>query len=296
MTTLVTVTCEYDKHMQILQSASINRFVTDKCTHIIVVNDSSDISEWECLREFYTTHDLILIHCTQHKNLFLHEVTSGWYNQQLIKLNVSDLISDPYYITLDSKNIFISSVNTGELSTEGPGCTILYEHLHPNYQAWIDFLQRKLNMPAPPKLWGHVTPFTFNTSVVKQIRNQLNIFELFIESERISDLTPELYPLPSEYFLYSFFRSDHISDNSDNTKLFIVNNSLAYNPFNFQDNIASAKVTNLGRASLQKYRSEIYELLLSKGFRGDQIINALDLTSPTVINSRYGPNGHILIT
>jgi hypothetical protein len=173
------------------------------------------LSEWEdLLRPFYKKHTLILINKETNPELYLgfHKnkgtyVESGWARQQLLKLTIASIIEEEYYVSLDSKNIFIKPINIYEtFYGEEGGTTVLnYYVVNPNlhlslpyWSGWSAYIEHNYNIKRPKHVWFAGTPFVFKTVTVNKILKLPKLDYAF-------NLTARNEGFPSEYILYAYF-------------------------------------------------------------------------------------------
>jgi hypothetical protein len=114
MKDLVTVTCNKERHMMLLQAESIQKFL-EPCVHWIIINEQNEnINTWkEALSPYYTKHELRLI---SQETLFENNKNikfNGKVTQQVCKLAIAKLIKADYLI-LDTKNFFIKPTSINE--------------------------------------------------------------------------------------------------------------------------------------------------------------------------------------
>ena len=227
MTNVVTVTCSGDKWVMALQAHSMEKHVVDPITHYVLIEDDTmDILEWEfLLKPIYKKHKLVLIDRNSNPELYIgfnkntnDYVESGWHRQQILKLTISQKIKTDYYVTLDSKNIFINSteINKSCHGFEGSGTLLPFdidgEKDIPGvsfWEPWAKILENKYDFLIRPKnIWFAGTPFIFKTSVVNQILEKIDLVTDF------NIIRDELVIPPSEYVLYAYF-SKNIKNHID---------------------------------------------------------------------------------
>lgn len=187
---LVTVTCGRDLRQMVLQSHSIQKFITCPCTHHVFIEDQTlSISELtDILSPYYTKHQLIVYKDDSNPQINLN----GWYRQQIIKINAVNHINEDYLI-LDSKNFFIKPTS---LEYEWPeGSCLLLERAE-----WTDkfmsYLKETYHKETPAYHYTQQTPFKIRKSVALRVLELFNLEKMFIDcAER------EIYP--SEFVLYA---------------------------------------------------------------------------------------------
>jgi len=114
MTDLVTITCNLERHLMILQAESLLNFC-EPCTHWVIVNEKDvDVHAWyDLLKPYYKYHKLYVIPRRFLIDYPECEILLGHATQQVLKMIVSRLVQKDY-ILLDAKNFF---VNPFKLST-----------------------------------------------------------------------------------------------------------------------------------------------------------------------------------
>lgn len=220
MTCLVTVTYSEDKWAMALQSHSIEKHIVNPITHYVLIEDSKmDILEWEfLLKPIYKKHKLVLIDKNSNPELYIgfdenseEYIRSGWARQQILKLTISQKIKSDYYITLDSKNIFINSTEIKKSYFGFEGCATLLpfdidgEKDIPGvsyWKPWVKILEKKYNLTRPEYIWFAGTPFIFKTATVMEILEKIDIENEF----KITQVSSHIFP--SEYVLYAYFSKD----------------------------------------------------------------------------------------
>lgn len=210
-TSLVTVTYTGDKWLMLLQAHSIEKFIIDPITHYVIIDDRhgniTSEDEWRSLLEpIYKKHNLVLLTRENQPDIFLNDEghlrdglqIAGWTTQQYCKLAVSKFIDTEWYVVLDTKNIFIKSVNSSSLVYEGADQLITYEHPAMDFFGpFVEKVCKKFNKPNPKVFWFPGTPFGVKTAIVK------NIMENDIDSFFIN-LYKQDIPI-SEFILYRCF-------------------------------------------------------------------------------------------
>ena len=186
---LVTVTCKRDLNQMILQSHSIDKFVTEKCEHHVFIEDNElPLSKWEeILKPFYSKHRLIL-HKTD-----INLNCAGWFKQQIIKIEAVKVVNDDYLI-LDSKNFFVKPTDLKYDIPEGTW--------HLNFDLWTDdfinFLRNEYKYEVPKYYYTQQTPFKIRKEVALKILNSVDMYEMF-------DICTNQKIWPSEFVIYLIF-------------------------------------------------------------------------------------------
>lgn len=206
---LVTVTCDRDLHQQVLQSHSLDKFLTDNCTHWIVVEHTQHpMSYWnDKLSKYYTRHKLNLID----GNINLIDLNlPGYIRQQIIKLAISQLITSDDYLILDSKDVLLRTTSIDDwVTTEGSGViynppietTELIKTMNgalSNYLPFAKLISALIKLPQPKWFWAPITPFRCKTKTSKQILETVDVNQLF--NPNITGVEQV-----SEFILYRYF-------------------------------------------------------------------------------------------
>jgi len=198
-TDLVTIICSRDRGIQELQSYSLDLMVTNTCNHYVVVEDDKmSIEEWRTiLSPYYTRHHLHLISGT---SLLLPEhyvndspIKNGWHRSSVLKLLIADKIQSDKYLMLDSKNFFVHQQQLSDWSlTDGNGLVENY-----NNRGWneVNDFCLQHDIPIPEDAYTSVTPFIYDTTIVKDLI-KFDIPSLFFNKKKWWS---------SEVFLYSIF-------------------------------------------------------------------------------------------
>lgn len=202
MNEIVTVTCTRDKWCMVLQAHSLEVFIKEPYIHYVIIeDDKTDIAEWEeLLTPLYNTHRLVLVTKNTHPTLYPTAKLNGWYRQQLIKFLAHQLIHDNRYLILDSKNIFIKTIDLKSFKYEGSGSRIDYDDPWMNYWTpWIDHISKMFSKPIPKQFWIPVTPFVVDKHTVQKLLEECNFEKIIIDA-----LDDKFLPI-SEFLLYAFF-------------------------------------------------------------------------------------------
>ena len=217
MKDLVTLTCNKERHLLLLQAESIQKFL-EPCIHWIVVNEKNvNIESWEeILNPFYDKHELQIL--TQEMLFENKENIHGFNTQQVCKLAIAKLIKDDYLI-LDSKNLFIKPTSIKEWDDIiGSGIIEFideppedYEKYQPyrrgNDKAWTNAIAQYKNMlnVEPSYFLMPITPFKIEYDILEKSNLLDDIFYklLFVDNKIVR------YGA-SEFILYSFLANHKI--------------------------------------------------------------------------------------
>lgn len=217
---IVTVTYSGDKWPMILQAHSIEMFVKEPTTHYVILEDDNTSNiEWLCLLQpIYKKHKLVLLDKKSAPELYLEwdkgEV-GGWHQQQYLKLKVHELIDADYYLTLDSKNLFIRPTSLKTFYGH-EGCDTLMpvdEVPHhpslPYWKLWRNAIEKHTNLSCPDIFWFPGTPFNFKKSVIEDMfgYDVEKMFTDALDTSHDFPFDPEKHVRISEYILYGYFSS-----------------------------------------------------------------------------------------
>jgi hypothetical protein len=145
----------------------------------------------------------------------------GWYAQQVLKLKIAMLVNSDFYVVLDAKNAFISTVTPETFFTSCNQGRIFaqrknYEDFGKPHSTWYGVAARVLNVCPPltntTSYWWpwSVSPVVFNTKTV------LSLFDYIGEGTRLDEMCdgPLCYlvgyhwsvgDFTSEFALYTMF-------------------------------------------------------------------------------------------
>ena len=293
MYTLMTPTCSADRYLQVLQSHSIEKFVLEPVTHIIMIEDNKySIDEWSTfLHPIYKKHKLVLLHKESMPSIFpvtaiqpnlgLDEgkrghqtqviAMGGWHRQQLMKLFVSKIVRTPYYLNIDSKNIFIKPTSISEFDVDGSG------NIHGwaaetfnDWRPWIDCVSTALNRAPPDTLWWPCTPFNLKTDTVHDMLATLDWEQLFVNNCR--DM------LVSEYLAYSYFSTATLLDKTRPT--WAGGYQLGATAKAMHNYLTYVPILSIGRFCLKNYiyRANIANFLIDIGLPKNCVTTAIQNT------------------
>ncbi len=86
----------------------------------------------------------------------------GWYKQQLIKLAAADLVTTPFYVTLDSDVISTRQASIDDFVWQGRG---VLQVEHGGQELWYRQTAKGLGLPEAPDHMG-VTPAVLSADAV----------------------------------------------------------------------------------------------------------------------------------
>lgn len=208
---IVTVTCKRDINEILLQAQSIDLFVEQPTTHIVLPEDARlSCDEWyDILSPFYTRHTLKVLPTPPREDReeeFYDPWSYGWRRQEMLTFAGSEYVTSDRYLSLDSKNIFIRSVDLNDINIQhGSGRYALTSDImtKPNLHVtrnWLLYITEQIGKKIPNKFCGGPceTPFVMNTQLSRMIYAETDFEKLFFSSE--------YYHAPrSEYHLYWFY-------------------------------------------------------------------------------------------
>lgn len=236
MNHIVTVTCDRDFDMMLMQAQSIDKFLLDRSTHWVVIQTSSKpIQEWvDALSPYYTGPCQLRFFDTRSYKKTLSEnlLTPGhknWIDQQMLKLLIVDRIDSDSYLVLDTKNFFIKPTRLSE-SPQHEGNAFIDER-QKQYRYWPDWIELLENITGkkPTHFWEPTTPFRMKTSIVKEILNNHPKLELLFDYVHNGLTIPAGI---SEFILYRF-----------------------YSNFDFNTSVKSFSFTFWGNYTIEMFRS-----------------------------------------
>lgn len=197
---LVTVTCERDYQILLLQAKSIQKFV-EKCTHWIIINDQNPYSiDWQSLLFPYYDNERHILKIIYHDTNYWKLIHNGWVIQQILKLEAINFVQDDYLL-LDSKNFFV--VPTDLTTWKHDGCGVMVsEKINPTvYDMWLNVSRKyssALGIPILEIYYAPETPFFIKKEIITDVINRLDFGKWFIENSNLN-------PGPSEFLYYSYF-------------------------------------------------------------------------------------------
>lgn len=261
MTDLVTITCNIERHLMILQAESVMNFV-EPCTHWVVVNEKNvDVHAWhDILKPYYKYHKLYVIP----RRFLLSNASAdelpGHATQQVLKMMVAKLVQKDYLL-LDAKNFFVQPfkmnqfddfIGSGYLESMQKESEddvepaekedFVVKPLHSKYwQGSIDVYMNKLGITEVPKYYlGPRTPFKIDYDLLIERINLDTFFEDLLYYAKDQTITN-----PSEFLYYSLAVNDKIVPGTNTQNLEQPSISHTYFFENFNDDapmIADASV------------------------------------------------------
>lgn len=225
MTDLVTITCNIERHLMVLQAESVLNFM-EPCTHWVIVNEKDvDVHAWhDILKPYYKHHTLYVIPRRFLLDDERMDELSGHATQQVLKMLVSRLVQKDYLL-LDAKNFFVQPfklstyddfigsgyleklVKDDEDSEEVNEEPFLATSLHSKYwQGTINVYMDRLGMTEIPKYFlGPRTPFKIDYNLL----NERVDLDKFFQELLYWDVDKNI-DNPSEFLFYSLAVNDKI--------------------------------------------------------------------------------------
>jgi hypothetical protein len=222
MTDLVTITCNIERHLMVLQAESVLNFM-EPCTHWVIVNEKNvDVHAWhDILKPYYKHHTLYVIPRRFLLDDERMDELSGHATQQVLKMLVSRLVQKDYLL-LDAKNFFVQPfklstyddfIGSGyleQLVTDDEEIeeeSFFVSPLHSKYwQGTIDVYMARLGMKEMPKYFlGPRTPFKVD---YKLLNERIDLDKFFTEL-LYWDVDKNIAN-PSEFLFYSLAVNDLI--------------------------------------------------------------------------------------
>lgn len=225
MTDLVTITCNIERHLMVLQAESVLNFM-EPCTHWVIVNEKDvDVHAWhDILKPYYKHHTLYVIPRRFLLDDERMDELSGHATQQVLKMLVSRLVQKDYLL-LDAKNFFVQPfkmstyddfigsgyleklVKDDEDSEEVNEEPFLATTLHSKYwQGTINVYMDRLGMTEMPKYFlGPRTPFKIDYNLL----NERVDLDKFFQELLYWDVDKNIAN-PSEFLFYSLAVNDKI--------------------------------------------------------------------------------------
>lgn len=166
---IVTVTQLADMNQLRFQSHSIDLFVTDPITHRVIVQDRSDLDQWQQeLAPFYRRHKLELHPTLLPADQYDRADRDGYRRQQVLKLMASQLVVRDRYLVLDSKNFFWKPMSLHDWPCQEGRPVITPVNATGPRQPWLNTVAEHLGMPSFDHTYEVLTPFVMITAVARK--------------------------------------------------------------------------------------------------------------------------------
>jgi hypothetical protein len=270
---LVTVTYHGEKEMMQLQADSLEMYVDQPHTHIVIIQDMVMTRQewWTYLKPHYKKHKLKLY--SREEICRMDDGIGGWYQQQLAKIYISWKVETDSYLILDSKNFFIKPTDLSQWSVqEGNGFPALpevpwkqvidmpFEEMIEDFCRLIEF---KTQLPRPEFFLRPHPPFKMKTAHARSM-SDYDLIPLFTYEG----------VLPSEFILYQYFNKDTCRDDRRICENF-------FTPEQIEDRLDLArieaddgiKMLGIHRRSISPQLAEkkLVEWLIARGFERDVV-------------------------
>jgi len=201
---LLTVTCDRDFQLMLLQAESIHKFV-NPCVHWVIINEEDvDIEYWKTtLSPYYTKHTLKLLTLKDFKPI---DSNIGWIRQQVLKLRIAEY-TDNDYLILDTKFFFVKPTDLSFWEDKlGDGNLYTLDNSSA-YSCWRPasaLYASKLNLPELEDIF-FTSPFKLKIEYLKNVDMDFLQECLLIKPENGH---------ASEYVLYSYLARSEIKHNT----------------------------------------------------------------------------------
>jgi hypothetical protein len=198
---LVTITCNRDLKIMLLQAKSVEKFLKPGTTCWVFINEPADTLfkiDWEgILRPYYSKHRLKIVHCDP---MYWTKVHNGWVLQQMHKLLAVKFVNKNYLL-LDSKNFFVADTDISTFTHDGCGILISEEINNDVWQAWDRTNSKystELNYKKLSTYYAAETPYVIKQDIAKRAVNRENFENWFIKCFKETQTA-------SEFIYYSYF-------------------------------------------------------------------------------------------
>jgi hypothetical protein len=222
---LLTVTCDRDFELMLLQAESIHLFLTP-CTHWVIINEELvDIEYWKtALSPYYTNHTLKLLTIKDFKPI---NSKQGWVRQQVLKLRIAEY-TDNDYLILDTKFFFVKSTDLSFWENKIGDGNLYTLDSSSAYSCWrpaSKLYASKLGVPELEDIF-FTSPFKIKIEYLKKVDMDFLQECLLVNSE----LGPTYV---SEYVLYSYLARNEIKHNTG--KILEINDVSLVTPKNVRN-------------------------------------------------------------
>ena len=275
---IVTVTQWADINQLRFQSHSIDLWITDPITHWVIVQDRSDLDQWQReLVPFYRRHKLELHPTLLPADQYNRDDRDGYRRQQLLKLMSSQLVSGDRYMVLDSKNFFWRTQSLRDWPTWDGRPVITDVNATGPRQPWIDDVSRYLGLRPIRHTYEVLTPFVMTTEIARK-GCSYNMEYLFNELSKPTDYWEAEQTFYS-LIAYNFFGrlTEHDLEvqpdlTRADTYYLTLSDMSAYQLdrwLSVQSNLASAIHRTVVAALSKTQRDILIDWFVSKGFDRD---------------------------
>jgi hypothetical protein len=203
---IVVVSCLRDIHLLSLQAQSINKHLNGSHDIYILVNEPTNIGEWNLkfdryCRDWYSDHNVTVIYKKEFNSAWSRNGNPnyrGWEDQQILKLAISERIDCDSYLVLDSQNFLIKKWGTQNYPIKFgkiPSRNGMFSMTSETYLEYCKFLE--INPTHLDKDFMSIsTPIFLKTSLVKSLIDSNNGLKNF--SKQFFSFKSH----PSEFLLY----------------------------------------------------------------------------------------------
>jgi hypothetical protein len=191
---IVTYNNDFDKLQICLQSLYLHLKNTDVPV-LIILNDTEE--HLEALHNITDQYNNIKV--LHHRELGSWTHSLDWWSQQYFKLAVSNIISTPWYLLIDSDDVFINSVNNHLFDQGRARCLTepfinIKNSANPSLLVYVNRAYKFIgHTELPDATMGNLTPFMMNTQVTRELFSKIG-----------SNWADTRYPdsLTLEFYLY----------------------------------------------------------------------------------------------
>jgi hypothetical protein len=167
---IVTYKNDFDKLQTCLQSL-YSHLVSSDVPVIVVLNDDEEylIALQHIVKPY---QNIKVVHCSV-LGSWTHSL--DWWSQQYFKLAVSNVIDTPWYLIVDSDDVFIDTVDTHLFDQDRARCLTepilaIKNSSNPSLLTWLKQSYNIVNYDKlPEETMGNLTPFMMNTAVTQQL-------------------------------------------------------------------------------------------------------------------------------
>lgn len=147
---------------------------------IIVLNDNAPLSDLFFVCSL-PGHDYNRVQVVSPTELYHWQYKFDWWSQQFFKLHISKRVDTPWYLLLDSDDLLTREVVLEDLFyNQVAKCRVestqFMKTQHTHLIPWVENAFRKWGNPMdsfPTETMGNLTPFIMNTSIAKELSEQI---------------------------------------------------------------------------------------------------------------------------
>lgn len=141
---------------------------------LIIIHNDTDINILNIYLSKYTFNFKISL--INEINIFNENTNKTYYLQMLLKLLVYNYIQTDIYLSLDADCLFTKKCDISNFYNEK-----CFYHKINKKDKWLERVEKELNISIDFNV--NQTPFIFNTNIVKQMSNSINIKELILNKQ-----------------------------------------------------------------------------------------------------------------